>query len=64
MPKKRKLGSTNPKYHTIEVNKDDDVIIKRHECDAVIRDSSGNVVTGVTAAVHSLWHKKRDTKNG
>ena len=64
MPKKRKLGSANPKYHIVELTKDEEVIVKRHECDAVIRDSSGNIVPGITAAVHSIWNKRRDKKNG
>ena len=59
MPKKTKLGSTNPKYHKVEEVTDDVVITKRHECNAAIRDSSGNIVPGKTVAVHSTWSKKK-----
>ena len=60
MPKKRKLGSINPIYIKVEENKEDVVITKRHECDAAIRDSSGNVVPGIKAPVYSIWSKKND----
>ena len=42
MPKKRKLNSKNPKYHT-EAQKDGPVIDKRIKmCDVAIRNASGN----------------------
>ena len=56
MPKKRKLNSKNPKYHT-DAQKDGPVIDKRIKmCDAAIRDMSGNK-TGETAAVYAVHYK-------
>ena len=64
MTKKRKLGSANPKYHRVEVVDESTLVIKKHACDAAIRDSSGNVVPGIKAPVYSVWSKKREKKNG
>ena len=58
MTKKRKLGSPNPRYKK-EKAKDESVkIIRKHMCDAVIRDSSGNIVPGRKAPVYGVWEKK------
>jgi len=59
MPKKTKLGSANPKYHKVEEVTDNVIITRRWECEAAIRDSSGNIVPGITASVHSIWSKKK-----
>jgi hypothetical protein len=54
--KKRKLGSKNPKYKSVE-EIGEKVILKRvHMCDAKIRTASGKD-TGFTAAVHSIWYE-------
>ena len=56
MPKKRKLNSKNPRYHTA-AKKDGPVIDKRIKmCDAAIRNASGNK-TGLTAAVYAVYYK-------
>ena len=56
MPKKRKLNSKNPRYHTA-TQKDGPVIDKRIKmCDAAIRNASGNK-TGNTAAVYAVYYK-------
>ena len=57
MPKKRKLGSPNPRYHRVEVKEDDTWIVRKHMCDAIIRDASGND-TGRKAPVYGVWEKK------
>jgi hypothetical protein len=56
MPKKRKLNSKNPIYHTA-TKKDGPVIDKRIKmCDAPIRNASGNK-TGETSAVYAVYYK-------
>ena len=56
MPKKRKLNSKNPRYHTA-AQKDGPVIDKRIKmCDAAIRNAAGNK-TGTTAAVYAVYYK-------
>tara|TARA_R100001082_G_scaffold111119_2_gene93488 strand:+ start:972 stop:1142 length:171 start_codon:yes stop_codon:yes gene_type:complete len=55
MSKKRKLGSKNPKYKSIQDTKEKVIVKKVHMCDAKIRTASGQD-TGRTAAVHGVWY--------
>lgn len=62
MAKKTKLGSKNPKYST-GTNSEEKVIKKKvHMCDAVVRDSSGNIKSGVTCPVHAVWYENDQIK--
>ena len=58
MTKKRKLGSSNPKYKKAKAKDNSIEVIKKHMCDAVIRDASGNIVPGRKAPVYAIWEKK------
>ena len=55
MPKKRKLGSKNPKYGTQEKGQEKTVVRRELMCKAKIRTGNG-VDTGETADVYGVWY--------
>jgi len=56
MTKKRKLGSSNPKYKSAEETGEKPIAKRIHFCDAVIRTAGGKA-TGHTAAVYGVWYE-------
>ena len=55
MSKKRKLNSNNPKYTKVISSNESVIKEKKLMCNAKVRDTSGNVVPGVTVPVHGVW---------
>ena len=55
MSKKRKLNSKNPKYADATNSKEKVIKGRKFMCNAKVRDIKGDVVKGVTTAVHAIW---------
>ena len=57
MTKKRKLNSQNPKYMDKSLLNDKPIKEKKFMGNAKIRNINGDIVPGVTCAIHAVWYK-------
>ncbi len=57
MPKKRKLNSKNPKYHTATEDNTPKIKKKVLMCNVPIRDVNKEIVKGKTVPMYGVWYE-------